>query len=140
FSAELSGVLMAKRALITGITGQDGSYLAELLLGEGYEVFGMVRRLSAPNVLRIEHLLDRITLKPADLLDQLSLLRLIEDVEPNELYNLAAMSFVPASWDQPMLTGEFNAQGVTRILDAVRRVDPGIRFYQASSSEMFGRV
>ncbi|MGE3511425.1 MAG: GDP-mannose 4,6-dehydratase [Vicinamibacterales bacterium] len=131
---------MAKRALITGITGQDGSYLAELLLAEGYEVYGMVRRLSAPNVWRIEHLLNRITLKPADLLDQLSLLRLIEQVQPHEVYNLAAMSFVPASWDQPMLTGEFNAQGVTRMLDAIRRVDPGIRFYQASSSEMFGKV
>jgi GDPmannose 4,6-dehydratase len=131
---------MAKRALITGITGQDGSYLAELLLGEGYEVFGMIRRLSAPNVLRIEHLLDRITLKPADLLDQLSLLRLIEDVKPEEIYNLAAMSFVPASWDQPMLTGEFNSQGVTRLLDAIRCVNPKIKFYQASSSEMFGKV
>jgi GDPmannose 4,6-dehydratase len=131
---------MAKRALITGITGQDGSYLAELLLDQGYEVFGMIRRLSAPNVERIEHLLDRVTLKPADLLDQLSLLRLLDEVRPHELYNLAAMSFVPASWDQPMLTGEFNSQGVTRILDAIRRVDPGIRFYQASSSEMFGKV
>jgi GDPmannose 4,6-dehydratase len=131
---------MAKRALITGITGQDGSYLAELLLEKGYEVVGMVRRSSAPNVWRIEHLLDRITLKPADLLDQLSLLRLIDDVRPHELYNLAAMSFVPASWDQPMLTGEFNSQGVTRLLDAIRRVDSGIRFYQASSSEMFGKV
>jgi GDPmannose 4,6-dehydratase len=131
---------MPKRALITGITGQDGSYLAELLLKEGYEVFGMIRRLSAPNVWRIEHLLDRITLKPADLLDQLSLLRLIEDVEPAEIYNLAAMSFVPASWDQPMLTGEFNAQGVTRVLEAIRQVDPAIKIYQASSSEMFGKV
>jgi GDPmannose 4,6-dehydratase len=131
---------MAKRALITGITGQDGSYLAELLLEKGYEVFGMIRRSSAPNVWRIEHLLDRLTLRPADLLDQLSLLRLIDDVRPHEVYNLAAMSFVPASWDQPMLTGEFNSQGVTRLLDAVRRVDPGIRFYQASSSEMFGKV
>jgi GDPmannose 4,6-dehydratase len=131
---------MAKRALITGITGQDGSYLAELLLQEGYEVFGMVRRLSTPNNWRIEHILDRITLKPADLLDQLSLLRLIEDVRPQEIYNLAAMSFVPASWDQPMLTGEFNSQGVTRMLDAVRSVDSKIRFYQASSSEMFGKV
>src|SRR5437870_269046 len=131
---------MAKRALITGITGQDGSYLAELLLEEGYEVFGMMRRLSAPNVWRIEHLLDRITLKPADLLDQLSLLRLIDEVRPHEIYNLAAMSFVPASWDQPMLTGEFNSQGVTRMLDAVRQVDSTIRFYQASSSEMFGKV
>jgi GDPmannose 4,6-dehydratase len=131
---------MAKRALITGITGQDGSYLAELLLAEGYEVFGMVRRLSSPNTWRIEHILDRITLRPADLLDQLSLLRLIDDVRPQEIYNLAAMSFVPASWDQPMLTGEFNSQGVTRMLDAVRHVDPKIRFYQASSSEMFGKV
>jgi GDPmannose 4,6-dehydratase len=126
--------------LITGITGQDGSYLAELLLDKGYEVFGMIRRLSAPNVWRIEHLLDRITLKPADLLDQLSLLRLIADVRPHEVYNLAAMSFVPASWDQPMLTGEFNSQGVTRMLDAIRSVDSSIRFYQASSSEMFGKV
>jgi GDPmannose 4,6-dehydratase len=131
---------MAKRALITGITGQDGSYLAELLLEKGYEVVGMVRRSSAPNLWRIEHLLDRLTLTPADLLDQLSLLRLVEDVRPHEVYNLAAMSFVPASWDQPMLTGEFNSLGVTRLLDAVRRVDPSIRFYQASSSEMFGKV
>jgi GDPmannose 4,6-dehydratase len=131
---------MAKRALITGITGQDGSYLAELLLEKGYEVVGMVRRSSAPNLWRIEHLLDRLTLRPADLLDQLSLLQLIDELRPHELYNLAAMSFVPASWDQPMLTGEFNAQGVTRMLDAVRRVDPSIRFYQASSSEMFGKV
>ena len=131
---------MAKRALITGITGQDGSYLAELLLEKGYEVFGTARRLSAPNDWRIEHLLDRVTVLPADLLDQLSLLKVIEQVRPQELYNLAAMSFVPASWDQPMLTGEFNSQGVTRLLDAVRRVDPSIRFYQASSSEMFGKV
>src|SRR5438128_1944404 len=100
----------------------------------------MIRRLSTPNNWRIEHLLDRVTLKPADLLDQLSLLRLIDEVRPHEVYNLAAMSFVPASWDQPMLTGEFNSQGVTRILDAIRRVDPSIRFYQASSSEMFGKV
>jgi GDPmannose 4,6-dehydratase len=131
---------MAKRALITGITGQDGSYLAELLLDKGYEVVGMVRRSSAPNTWRIEHILDRITLKPADLLDQLSLLRLIDEVRPHEIYNLAAMSFVPASWEQPMLTGEFNAQGVTRMLDAVRQVDTSIHFYQASSSEMFGKV
>jgi GDPmannose 4,6-dehydratase len=131
---------VSRRALITGITGQDGSYLAELLLGKGYEVFGMIRRSSAPNTWRIDHLLGRITLRPADLLDQLSLLRLIDEVRPHELYNLAAMSFVPASWDQPMLTGEFNSQGVTRMLDAVRRVDPSIRFYQASSSEMFGKV
>jgi GDPmannose 4,6-dehydratase len=131
---------MPRRALVTGITGQDGSYLAELLLEKGYEVIGMMRRSSAPNVWRIEHLLDRITLKPADLLDQLSLLRLVDEVRPHEVYNLAAMSFVPASWDQPMLTGEFNSQGVTRLLDAIRRVDPAIRFYQASSSEMFGKV
>jgi len=131
---------MAKRAIITGITGQDGSYLAELLLEKGYEVFGTVRRSSAPNLWRIEHVLDRVTLKPADLLDQLSLLRLIDEVRPAEIYNLAAMSFVPASWDQPMLTGEFNAQGVTRLLDAVRQVDTSIRIYQASSSEMFGKV
>src|SRR4051794_10785997 len=131
---------MARRALITGITGQDGSYLAELLLENGYEVFGMVRRSSAPNLWRIEHLLGRVTLKPADLLDQLSIIRLIDEVRPHELYNLAAMSFVPASWDQPMLTGEYNSQGVTRVLDAIRQVDPGIRYYQASSSEMFGKV
>src|SRR4029453_2596827 len=128
-----------KRALITGVTGQDGSYLAELLLQKGYEVYGMIRRLSMPNSWRIEHLLDRMTLKPADLLDQLALLRLIDDVRPHELYNLAAMSFVPASWDQPMLTGEFNSLGVTRILDAIRHVDPSIRFYQASGSAMFGK-
>ncbi len=131
---------MAKRALITGITGQDGSYLAELLLEKGYEVVGTVRRSSAPNLWRIEHLLGRVTLKPADLLDQLSLLRVIDEVRPSEIYNLAAMSFVPASWDQPMLTGEFNSQGVTRLLDAVRQVDTSIRIYQASSSEMFGKV
>ena len=131
---------MAKRALITGITGQDGSYLAELLLDKGYEVYGGVRRVSTSNYWRVEHLLDRIVLKPADLLDQLSLIRLIDDVKPDELYNLAAMSFVPASWDQPMLTGEFNSQGVTRVLEAIRQVNPKIRFYQASSSEMFGKV
>ena len=131
---------MAKRAIITGITGQDGSYLAELLLEKGYEVTGIVRRLSASNYWRIEHLLDRISLRPADLLDQLSLVRVIQDVRPHEFYNLAAMSFVPASWDQPMLTGEFNSQGVTRVLEAIRQVDTGIRLYQASSSEMYGRV
>src|SRR5512138_1215637 len=131
---------MAKRAIITGITGQDGSYLAELLLDKGYDVTGVVRRSSAPNLWRIEHLLDRLELRPADLLDQLSLIRVIEQVQPDELYNLAAMSFVPASWDQPMLTGEFNAQGVTRLLDAVRQVNTSIRIYQASSSEMFGKV
>ena len=131
---------MAKRALITGITGQDGSYLSELLLDQGYEVFGLTRRLSSANYWRIEHLLDRLTLIPGDLLDQLSLIRALERSEPTELYNLAAMSFVPASWDQPMLTGEFNSQGVTRVLEAVRVVDPSIRVYQASSSEMFGKV
>ena len=133
-------VAAKKRALITGITGQDGSYLAELLLDNGYEVFGVVRRLSAPNVWRIQHLLERVTLLQADLLDQLSLIKVVDKARPDELYNLAAMSFVPASWDQPMLTGEFNAQGVTRVLEAVRSVNPKIRFYQASSSEMYGRV
>jgi len=131
---------MTKRALITGITGQDGSYLAELLVEKGYQVTGVVRRSSAPNLWRIQHLLDRIDLKPADLLDQLSLIRLVDEVRPQELYNLAAMSFVPASWDQPMLTGEFNAQGVTRVLEAIRQVDTKIKLYQASSSEMFGKV
>jgi len=132
--------MSSRRALITGITGQDGSYLAELLLEQGYEVYGLVRRLSAPNYWRIEHLLDRLTLIPGDLLDQLSLIRVLERVRPHELYNLAAMSFVPASWEQPMLTGEFNSQGVTRVLEAIRVVDPSIRLYQASSSEMFGKV
>src|SRR5689334_23691142 len=122
-----------KRALITGITGQDGSYLAELLLEKGYEVFGVIRRLSAPNVWRIQHVLDRITLLQADLLDQLSLIKAVEIAEPDEFYNLAAMSFVPSSWDQPMLTGEYNAQGVTRVLEAIRRVNAKIRMYQASS-------
>jgi GDPmannose 4,6-dehydratase len=131
---------MAKRALITGITGQDGSYLAELLLEQGYQVFGVVRRLSASNAWRIESLVDRITLLQADLLDQLSLIKAVEESDPHEFYNLAAMSFVPASWDQPMLTGEFNSQGVTRALEAIRRVNPKIKFYQASSSEMYGRV
>ena len=129
-----------KRALITGITGQDGSYLAELLLDKGYHVTGVIRRLSAPNVWRIQHLLDKITLFQADLLDQLSLIKAVEESQPDEFYNLAAMSFVPSSWDQPMLTGEYNAQGVTRALEAVRSVNPKIRFYQASSSEMYGRV
>src|ERR671921_463969 len=131
---------MAKRAVITGITGQDGSYLAELLLEHGYEVTGVVRRSSSPNLWRIEHLLDRIQLRAADLLDQLSLMRIIADVKPQEFYNLAAMSFVPASWDQPLLTGEFNSQGVTRMLEAIRQVDPAVKIYQASSSEMYGRV
>jgi GDPmannose 4,6-dehydratase len=131
---------MSRRAIITGITGQDGSYLAELLLAKGYEVVGVVRRSSAPNYWRIQHVIDRLSLRPADLLDQLSLIRLVDEVRPHEFYNLAAMSFVPASWDQPMLTGEFNAQGVTRVLEAIRQVDPAIRLYQASSSEMFGKV
>ncbi|HWB30338.1 MAG TPA: GDP-mannose 4,6-dehydratase [Vicinamibacterales bacterium] len=132
--------MSSKRALITGITGQDGSYLAELLLEKGYEVYGLTRRLSAANYWRIEHLLDRLTLIPGDLLDQLSLIRVLERVRPIEVYNLAAMSFVPASWDQPMLTGEFNSQGVTRVLEAIRVVDPTIKLYQASSSEMYGKV
>jgi GDPmannose 4,6-dehydratase len=129
-----------KRALITGITGQDGSYLAELLLEKGYEVYGMVRRSSTENFDRIAHLTDRITLVQADLLDQSSLVEALEEARPNELYNLGAQSFVPTSWKQPVLTAEFTAVGVTRMLEAVRRVDPDIRFYQASSSEMFGKV
>ena len=129
-----------RRALITGITGQDGSYLAELLLEKGYEVAGMVRRSSTENFDRIAHLTDRITLVQADLLDQSSLVEALEEARPNELYNLGAQSFVPTSWKQPVLTAEFTAVGVTRMLEAVRRVDPDIRFYQASSSEMFGKV
>jgi GDPmannose 4,6-dehydratase len=129
-----------KRALITGITGQDGSYLAELLLDKGYEVYGMVRRSSTENFDRIAHVADRITLLQADLLDQSSLVEALEEARPNELYNLGAQSFVPTSWKQPVLTAEFTAVGVTRLLEAVRRVDPDIRFYQASSSEMFGKV
>jgi GDPmannose 4,6-dehydratase len=129
-----------KRALITGITGQDGSYLAELLLEKGYEVCGMVRRASVEKFERIEHLRSRIRLEQADLLDQLSLIELVKSVRPHEIYNLAAQSFVPTSWNQPMLTAEFDAVGVTRMLEAVRLVDPTIRFYQASSSEMFGKV
>jgi GDPmannose 4,6-dehydratase len=129
-----------RRALITGITGQDGSYLAELLLEKGYTVVGMVRRASKDNFERIEHLLPRLVMKQADLLDQLSLIRVLEDSRPQEVYNLAAQSFVPTSWTQPVLTAEFTALGVTRLLDAIRLVDPGIRFYQASSSEMFGKV
>ena len=128
------------RALITGVTGQDGSYLADLLLEKGYEVHGMVRRSSTETFERIAHLGDRITLHQADLLDQSSLVNLLREVRPTELYNLAAQSFVPTSWVQPSLTGEFTALGVTRMLDAVRLVDPEIRFYQASSSEMFGMV
>jgi GDPmannose 4,6-dehydratase len=130
----------AKRVLITGITGQDGSYLAEFLLEKGYTVFGMVRRASKDNFERIEHLLPRLVMKQADLLDQLSLIRVLEESRPQEVYNLAAQSFVPTSWTQPVLTAEFTALGVTRLLDSIRLVDPGIRFYQASSSEMFGKV
>jgi GDPmannose 4,6-dehydratase len=129
-----------KRALITGVTGQDGSYLAELLLEKGYEVYGMVRRSSTENFDRIAHLTHRITLVQADLLDQSSLVEALEEARPDELYNLGAQSFVPTSWKQPVLTAEFTAVGVTRLLEAVRRVDPDIRFYQASSSEMFGKV
>jgi GDPmannose 4,6-dehydratase len=129
-----------RRALITGITGQDGSYLAELLLEKDYEVFGMVRRSSTENFERIEHLVDRVTLVQGDLLDQASLVSVLEDSRPQEVYNLAAQSFVPTSWRQPVLTAEFTAVGVTRLLEAIRVVDPSIRFYQASSSEMFGRV
>lgn len=131
---------MAKQALITGITGQDGSYLAEFLLSKGYEVHGMVRRSSTEGFDRIQHIRERIQLHQADLLDQLSIVRLLADVHPDEVYNLAAMSFVPTSWEQPLLTGEFTALGVTRMLEAIRQVDRGIRFYQASSSEMFGAV
>ena len=129
-----------RRALITGVTGQDGSYLAELLLAKGYDVFGMVRRSSSENFERIGHLVDRLELRQADLLDQLSIVNLIRDVQPDEVYNLAAQSFVPTSFQQPLLTSEFTALGVTRMLEAVRLVDASIRFYQASSSEMFGKV
>jgi GDPmannose 4,6-dehydratase len=129
-----------KTALITGITGQDGSYLAEFLLDKKYRVIGMVRRSSTETFERISHLRDRIELRQADLLDQLSLINLLENIQPDEVYNLAAQSFVPTSWEQPVLTGQFTALGVTRLLEAVRLVNPGIRFYQASSSEMFGKV
>src|SRR5690242_18019057 len=128
------------KALITGITGQDGSYLAELLLGKGYDVVGVVRRTSHHSYERIEHLLDRIEVVAADLLDQHSLTVVLQDTRPDEVYNLAAQSYVPTSWTQPVLTGEFTALGVTRILEAIRLVHPGTKFYQASSSEMFGRV
>src|SRR3954470_22955009 len=129
-----------KTALITGVTGQDGSYLAELLLSEGYRVCGMVRRSSTENCQRVEHLRDRIELFQGDLLDQLSMARVFEQVQPDEIYNLAAMSFVPTSWQQPVLTAEFTAVGVTRLLDAMRQACPKARVYQASSSEMFGKV
>jgi GDPmannose 4,6-dehydratase len=131
---------MAKRALITGITGQDGSYLAELLLSKGYEVYGMIRRTSTPNLGRINHLISKIKLVNADLLDEHSLIEAIKQSDPDEVYNLAAQSFVPTSWNQPVLTGEFTALGVTRMLEAVRLAKPTARFYQASSSEMFGKV
>ena len=131
---------MAKRALITGVTGQDGSYLAEFLLDQGYEVFGMVRRSSTVNFERIAHIQDRITLVAGDLIDEVSMFNILRDHRPSEVYNLAAQSFVQTSWSQPMLTGETTALGVTRVLDAIRTVDPEIRFYQASSSEMFGKV
>ena len=130
----------AKTALITGITGQDGSYLAELLLSKGYKVFGIVRRASTENFERIAHLTGRITLLQADLLDQYSLIEAIKKAQPHEVYNLAAQSFVPTSWAQPVLTAEFTAVGVTKVLEAIRAVDPSIRFYQASSSEMYGKV
>jgi GDPmannose 4,6-dehydratase len=131
---------LAKNALITGITGQDGSYLAEFLLEKGYKVYGMIRRSSTETFYRIEHILDDIEFIQGDLLDQNSLTSALRTSKPDEVYNLAAMSFVPTSWNQPVLTGEFTALGVTRVLEAVRLVDPNIRFYQASSSEMFGKV
>ena len=131
---------MAKRALITGITGQDGSYLAELLLDKGYEVWGVVRRSSTESSERISHLQDRLRFLQADLLDQTSLTKAVEEAAPDEVYNLAAQSFVPTSWAQPTLTGEFTGLGVTRMLEALRQVAPKARFYQASSSEMFGKV
>ena len=129
-----------RRALITGITGQDGSYLAEFLLEKGYTVYGMVRRASSDHFARIAHLQDRIQLREGDLLDQLSLITLLHETEPHEVYNLAAQSFVPTSWEQPILTSEATALGVTRMLEAIRVVDRSIKFYQASSSEMFGKV
>ena len=131
---------MKRTALITGITGQDGSYLAEWLLSHGYQVHGMLRRTSSLNLERIEHLQDKIQLHFGDLLDQHSLTRLVAKIRPTEVYNLAAQSFVPTSWEQPIFTAEATGLGVTRLLDAIREVDPGIRFYQASSSEMFGKV
>ena len=131
---------MTRRALITGVTGQDGSYLAELLLEKGYEVLGMVRRSSTVNFERIAHLQDKITFVPGDLLDEISMIHILQEHRPQEVYNLAAQSFVQTSFGQPVLTGETTALGVTRLLDAIRLVDPEIRFYQASSSEMFGKV
>jgi GDPmannose 4,6-dehydratase len=136
----MSSAEKPRRALVTGITGQDGSYLAELLLEKGYQVFGTTRRTSTDRLDRIEHLLPRVELLSADLLDQNSLQSALQETRPHEVYNLAAQSFVPTSWRQPVLTAEFTAVGVTRLLEAVRLVDPAIRFYQASSSEMFGKV
>lgn len=132
--------MQMKRALITGVTGQDGSYLAESLLEKGYQVFGLVRRTSSDSFERIKHICDQITLESADLLDEASIMNLVKRIQPQEVYNLAAQAFVPASFDQPVFTGEVTGLGVTRILDAIRIVDPTIRFYQASSSEMFGKV
>lgn len=129
-----------KKVLITGITGQDGSYLADFLLEKDYEVFGMVRRSSMEKFDRIEHIKDKIHIRQADLLDQFSLIKLVDEIKPDEIYNLAAMSFVPTSWNQPVLTAEFTAVGVTRMLEAIRAVNHKIKFYQASSSEMFGKV
>ncbi|WP_394850972.1 GDP-mannose 4,6-dehydratase [Pendulispora brunnea] len=132
--------MMTRRALITGITGQDGSYLAEFLLGKGYEVHGMVRRSSEEKFERIAHIREKVVLHQGDLLDQFSLAALLSQIKPQEVYNLAAQSFVPTSWNQPVLTGEFTALGVTKMLEAIRHTAPETRFYQASSSEMFGRV
>jgi len=132
--------MTARRALITGVTGQDGSYLAELLLDKGYEVYGAVRRASTESSDRIDHLRGLVHLLQADLLDQASLMMALQEAQPHEVYNLGAQSFVPTSWSQPVLTAEFTATGVTRLLEAIRSVDPGIRFYQASSSEMFGKM
>lgn len=132
--------MVKKRALITGVTGQDGSYLAEFLLEKGYRVFGIIRRSSSPNYERVEHIKDKIELIQGDLLDQNSLIEAIQFAKPDEVYNLGAQSFVPTSWNQPVLTGEFTALGVTRILEAIRVVNPKIKLYQASSSEMFGKV
>ena len=131
---------MTRKALITGLTGQDGSYLAEFLLEKGYEVVGMVRRASTPHYQRIDHIVNDLTIVQGDLLDQVSLIEILREHRPQEVYNLAAQSFVPTSWAEPVLTGEFTGLGVTRMLDAIRMIDPSIRFYQASSSEMFGKV
>lgn len=131
---------MTQKALITGVTGQDGSYLAEFLLSKDYEVHGIIRRSSTPNTDRIQHILDRVTIHTADITDQSSLIRLIDNIRPHEVYNLAAQSFVHASWDQPVATADMTALGVTRILEAIRQTDRSIKFYQASSSEMFGKV